>query len=159
MRKKEKQIRDPAEIDGLLASAKIARLGTCLEGTPYIVPMHCGYDPIEKCVYFHTGINGKKIDHIRANPRVCVEIETDFLIHSSEFACRFTTSYQSVIATGTASLIDDISEKQRAFDIIMHQLTDTNGWDYKPEILGMVSIIRVDLEEITGRISLPPRTR
>ncbi len=41
---------------------------------PYIVPIHFSFDAERKCLYSFSAI-GQKIDWMRENPRVCVEVD------------------------------------------------------------------------------------
>jgi uncharacterized protein len=55
-----------------LTKASIARLGCCLDEQPYIVPICIAYEP--ECIYFFSTL-GKKIKWMRANPKVCVQVD------------------------------------------------------------------------------------
>ncbi|MDP1751664.1 MAG: pyridoxamine 5'-phosphate oxidase family protein [Reyranella sp.] len=56
----------------LLKRARVARLGYIHDGQPYIVPMLFAYD-VDYLYRFST--EGQKIDWMRANPRVCGEVD------------------------------------------------------------------------------------
>ena len=73
MRKKEYQITDFSEIEKIIESSLICRLGLCNNNIPYVVPLNFGYK--EKVLYFHSAPEGKKIEYIRKNNNVCFEIE------------------------------------------------------------------------------------
>lgn len=55
-----------------LANASIGRLGCSLNDQPYVVPIYFAYE--DKWIYVFSTF-GKKIEWMRANPKVCVEIE------------------------------------------------------------------------------------
>ena len=55
-----------------LKHARVARLGYVHDGQPYIVPMLFAYD-VDYLYSFST--EGQKIAWMRANPRVCVEVD------------------------------------------------------------------------------------
>ena len=61
------------ECRDVLAKASVARLGCCLDNQPYIVPIVMAYEP--DYVYFFSTM-GKKIAWMRANPRVCVQVDS-----------------------------------------------------------------------------------
>ena len=44
MRRKEKEITDRREIDGIMRSCSVCRLGLARENVPYIIPVSFGYD-------------------------------------------------------------------------------------------------------------------
>jgi nitroimidazol reductase NimA-like FMN-containing flavoprotein (pyridoxamine 5'-phosphate oxidase superfamily) len=64
----------PAECREVLSRATLARLACSRADQPYVVPISFAYDrDSESLVSFSTV--GKKIDWMRANPKVCAEIE------------------------------------------------------------------------------------
>jgi uncharacterized protein len=62
----EKECRD------LLASKSIGRLGCSQDNQPYVVPIYFAYEP--DYVYV-LSTAGQKIEWMRANPKVCIEID------------------------------------------------------------------------------------
>lgn len=77
-----------AQIDNLLKSEVVGRIGCSMEGKSYIVPITYVYD--DPCIYAHTAV-GLKVDMMRANPQVCFEVD-----HIDNLA-----NWQSVICWGT----------------------------------------------------------
>jgi len=63
----------------VLSRASIGRLGCALENQPYVVPVYFAYQPGE--IYLFSTA-GKKIEWMRANPKVCLEVEE---VHSSDW--------------------------------------------------------------------------
>ncbi|MGQ9722591.1 MAG: pyridoxamine 5'-phosphate oxidase family protein [Candidatus Jordarchaeum sp.] len=117
---------------------------------PYIVPVIFGYR--ENCLYVHSAREGKKIDIIRKNNRVCFEFDTDVELVKSEKACNWSVRYYSVIGFGKAFLIDDIEEKRSALDIIMEHYSD-DSYEYSEELVNNMIIIKIDIEYLTGKKS------
>jgi nitroimidazol reductase NimA-like FMN-containing flavoprotein (pyridoxamine 5'-phosphate oxidase superfamily) len=61
----------------VLARARLARLACAKENQPYVVPVYVVYhEPFagEACLYGFT-VPGQKVEWMRANPRVCVEVD------------------------------------------------------------------------------------
>jgi nitroimidazol reductase NimA-like FMN-containing flavoprotein (pyridoxamine 5'-phosphate oxidase superfamily) len=60
----------------LLARARLARLACAYENQPYVVPVYLAYhlSGSEACLYGFT-TPGQKIQWMRANPLVCVEVD------------------------------------------------------------------------------------
>jgi len=73
MRRKEKEITNRPEIDTILKGAQVCRLALARENEPYLVPVFFGYDGSR--LYFHTAREGRKLDFVAANNRVCFEVE------------------------------------------------------------------------------------
>ena len=75
MRKKEREITDIGEIEKIIRKATVCRLGLALNDVPYVVPLSFGY--ADKTLYLHGAKEGKKLDIIRQNNRVCFEVDVD----------------------------------------------------------------------------------
>jgi nitroimidazol reductase NimA-like FMN-containing flavoprotein (pyridoxamine 5'-phosphate oxidase superfamily) len=60
------------QIDTLLISCVVGHLGCCSDNTPYVIPIAYAYDGIY--IYSHAR-EGTKIDFMRKNPQVCLEID------------------------------------------------------------------------------------
>jgi hypothetical protein len=57
----------------LLQTARLGRIACALDGQPYVVPFSFAFDDGEHLYGFSTV--GQKIDWMRRNPKVCVEVE------------------------------------------------------------------------------------
>jgi uncharacterized protein len=57
----------------ILTEIRVGRIACARENQPYIVPFHYGYDGGEYLYAFSTF--GQKIEWMRKNPKVCVEID------------------------------------------------------------------------------------
>ena len=67
----------------VLADARLARLACAFENQPYVVPVYLAYhQPArgEPCLYGFT-TQGQKVEWMRANPLVCVEVDE---VHTSD---------------------------------------------------------------------------
>jgi uncharacterized protein len=62
----------PTEIEDLLRTEEVGRIGCHAEGRTYVVPVAYAYDG--ECVYAHSR-DGLKIRTMRANPNVCFEVD------------------------------------------------------------------------------------
>jgi uncharacterized protein len=58
----------------VLARARLARLACSHENQPYVIPVYLAYDEASECLYGFT-TPGQKIEWMRANPLVCVEVD------------------------------------------------------------------------------------
>jgi len=151
MRRKEKEITDQAEIVALMEKAEICRLAMTDGETPYMVPMNFGFR--DMVLYFHSAGQGRKIDILRKNPRVCFEIESDTALIESEEACDWSMKYRTVIGSGRAEFIEDPSEKTEAFDIIMNQYSPGRKFNYPKAMIKAVTLFKVSVDEISGKKS------
>ena len=58
----------------VLAESRLARLACSNENQPYVVPVYLSYYEATGCLYGFTTL-GQKVDWMRANPLVCVEVD------------------------------------------------------------------------------------
>jgi len=71
------------ECEAVLRRANVGRLGCARDNQPYVVPIHFKFDALKtdaKCLYSFANL-GQKIQWMRRNPLVCVEVDdvTDHL--------------------------------------------------------------------------------
>ncbi len=153
MRRKDREITDINEILGLCEKAKILHLGL-FDGTfPYVVPLHYGYEYADNQLVFfmHSAKEGHKLDLIRENPHVCIELDCDAeLLEAGDEACKYSSTFASVIGRGTAELVEDEQEKVRGLKILMKTQT---GRDFVMDgkMAASVAVIKVTLQEFTAK--------
>ena len=150
MRRADKAITDPAQIEAIIRRAQVCRLGLCQGEQPYIVPMCFGL--VENRLYLHCAAEGHKIDVLSVNPNVCVEFDIDQEIVPAPSACRISMKYRSVIGFGTATVVDDPEEKRRGLEAIVLQYADRCE-GMSEQAVARTTVIRVDIQEFTGKQS------
>ena len=153
MRRSEKEITDKELISDIINCAKTARLGINREGCPYIVPMNFGYS--DGVFYFHCASEGLKLDLLKADPRVCIEIDEErgLQISEPENPCSWGFSYRSVIAEGTAEFVIDTEEKRDALNQIISRFADQKLPAAAAERINAVTVFKVKAEKITAKAS------
>jgi nitroimidazol reductase NimA-like FMN-containing flavoprotein (pyridoxamine 5'-phosphate oxidase superfamily) len=153
MRKANREIKDTADIEEMLRSQRVCRLGMISEGRAYVVPVNYGYEP--GAIYFHSAQKGKKIEALAQNPQVCFEIEAAVEIVAGDLPCKYTTHYRSVIGFGRAAILDDPGEKLHGLRVIM-QAHGGPSDGFVPEIVEITAVVRVDIESMTGKANPAP---
>ena len=58
----------------VLGRGTLGRLGCARHDQPYVVPIHFSFDLDRRCLYAFSAI-GQKIEWMRDNPQVCLEVE------------------------------------------------------------------------------------
>jgi len=153
MRRVKQEISGRAIIDKVLSSSEICRLGFMDNDRPYILPFNYGYQ--DNCIYIHCANEGKKIDLIKKNNNVCIEIEQIARIERYEKACKWATRYRSLIGYGTVEIITDYEQKRKGLDVIMKHngANETHDLNYEKNQVDSMSILKVKITEITGKQS------
>ena len=155
MRKSKKEIRNKDVIVELLNTCHTGRLGTISkDGYPMVKPLNFAYH--EGKLYFHTAKEGEKIDDIRRDKRVCFEVDQPIAyVRARNQPCEAEYLYQSVIIKGKANIIEDREEKLFALRCLMEKYQPQDNYGGFPEKkLELTGIVRIDIEEITGKEDL-----
>ena len=156
MTKRELQITDEGQIRSILDTAKVLHLGMCVENEPYVVPMNYGYTLV---FYLHSAVRGKKLDMLRENPRVFVELDCDWMPFEGEKPCQYGLSYSSLMGRGNARIIEDVSEKIEAMKLLMKTQTQKD-FEFNERLVSIVTVIRIDVEEYSAKHRpIPERLR
>jgi nitroimidazol reductase NimA-like FMN-containing flavoprotein (pyridoxamine 5'-phosphate oxidase superfamily) len=160
MRRKEREITDRSEIDALLLRTKVCRIAFAVDGEAYIVPLSHGYDPDANALFFHTAKEGKKIECIEANPRVCFEVEGRADVkEGNERGCSWGVRFESVIGYGTLVEVVDPVEKVAALRVTMRQQAGRDGaWTFAEKMVDATRVWRLDIESVTGKRSFVRKT-
>ena len=119
------------------------------DGRPYVIPMSFGYDG--QSVYLHGAPEGRKIEILRKNSRVCVEFDILNEVVTSDQACEWGMAYESVIGFGEAEILEGAEEKRRALACIMAQYTEAD-WTFPDDALSKTLVIRVRIDTFTGKV-------
>lgn len=121
MRQKNREIKDINKIAEVIDACEVCRIAINGEEFPYIVPLNFGYEMGENLVlYFHSALEGMKIDLIKKNNKVSFEMDTAHELYSEESRGYCTFRYKSVIGTGEIYFIEDEKEKENALQKIMN---------------------------------------
>src|SRR6266540_3507466 len=122
----------------ILREGTLGRLGRIASGWPYVVPVNYFFDG--KDIYIHT-LPGKKLDALRANPRVCLQVDE----------IKDSYNWRSVIAYGT---FEEVSSEETRENIL------TKLYRRFPHMTPVESrmvegtkgtiVFRIEVEEVTG---------
>ena len=159
MTRRELEITDRAEICDILDRSMILHLGLTDGDEPYVVPMNYGYTMDEDgklTFYLHGATQGKKLDLMRKNPKVFIELECDIKPFEGDVACRYGTAYKSLMARGTAELVEDPQEKMRCLSLFMKTQTGKD-FTFNEKLVKVVSIIKIHASEYTAKRRNAPK--
>lgn len=117
-------------------------------GYPYAVPLSHVY--ADGCLYFHSALQGHKVDAIRhcAKCSYCVIAQDE--VHPESF----TTHFKSVIAFGQIHVIEDDAERLAALRRLglRHAPHDHAGLQREiDKDFARVLMLRLDIEHLTGK--------
>lgn len=141
------------EIEEFLQKGQVCVLAThCSNGFPYALPMNFVY--FNDKIYMHGLAKGQKIDNIKLNPKVCVEIHEmeGLLYEDNSQACDVNVKYKSTIILGHGKVLTDIDLKNKVLNEIVDKYTPQFSGQILPKnMLSSTGVIEVEIVEITGK--------
>ena len=161
MTKRELQITDAVQIRNILDTAKVLHLGLAVDNEPYVVPMNYGYtmENGKLVLYLHSAQKGKKLDMMRANPKVFFEMDCDWVPFEGEKPCQYGLGYSSIMGCGTAQIVEDVEEKIKAMSALMKTQTGKD-FSFNERLVSIVAVTRIDVVEYTAKHRpIPERLR
>jgi uncharacterized protein len=151
MRRRDKEITDPATIEEILASSQICRIAMAEGDEPYLVPVNYGY--AAGVLYVHSAAEGRKIDILRRTHRVCFEIDSFSAVVKDAVPCEWSVKYRSVIGYASAEFITDDAGKRAALDCIMAQYGKKDANEYNDNQVRSIVVVKLTIQSITGKQS------
>ena len=124
------------------------------EDMPYCLPLT--FVRVGDDLYFHCARQGRKVELLRRDPRVCVTFvgeDTPVFLEPA----MYSTYFQSAIVTGTAQEVTGEAEKIAALRALCRKLTPDrmDGFDAAvSKSLKVTSVWRISMEEVTGKAKL-----
>ncbi len=150
--RREREVTDIVEITRILDKSLVAHVGMVDGDEPYVVPMNYGYifKDGQLIIYLHGARRGRKLDVIRANPKVFFEAECDLQPFEGDIACNYGIAYASIMGRGIAEIIDDPEEKKEGLSAIMKTQTGKD-FVFDDKLASVVSIIRITVSDFTAK--------
>jgi nitroimidazol reductase NimA-like FMN-containing flavoprotein (pyridoxamine 5'-phosphate oxidase superfamily) len=150
--KRERQVTDSEQIRHILDTAKVLNLGMSVKDEPYVVPMNYGYtmENGKLVIYLHSAVQGRKLEMLKANPRVFFSMDCDRMPFEGRVPCQYGLVYSSIMGRGTATLVEDVEEKKQAMTLLMKTQTGKD-FTFEDRLVTIVSVIRIDVAEYTAK--------
>jgi nitroimidazol reductase NimA-like FMN-containing flavoprotein (pyridoxamine 5'-phosphate oxidase superfamily) len=148
MRRRDKRLSEE-EMRHILTTSAYGVLSTVGEdGVPYGVPISFVYD--ENKLYFHSALEGHKLDNIKANNRVSFCVVSDV----EAIPDKFTTKFRSVIAFGTVDELSDENEKKKIFKLFLEKFSSNfmeSGMNYIEKAGKFAKIFQININHTTAK--------
>lgn len=118
------------------------------DGFPYGVPVNYVY--LNDAIYIHSAKYGYKIEALQKNNKVCFSA----ILNSEILPQKFTAAFESVIAFGTASFVEDTEEKRQALETFIERFAPDfreSGQKFIAGAFEKTAIIKIQVESIKGK--------
>lgn len=150
MRKSQREIKNFDEIIAVLDKCPTIRLGINGDPYPYVVPLSFGYEAADGklTVYFHCAKEGRKLDMLSENGKVCIEADIlNGYVHTEHGV---TADYESVIAVGQAREVSG-EEAVKGLELLLKHCSVT-GYSARDCVMrGITAVYAIDVETVTGK--------
>jgi nitroimidazol reductase NimA-like FMN-containing flavoprotein (pyridoxamine 5'-phosphate oxidase superfamily) len=146
-----------AEAREFLRAGTEGRLATCDQaGQPYITPLNYLFH--DERIYFHSKFDGRKLDNIAGNDRVCFEVSSIAkLTVSSDRACGCATRYSSVLAFGVARVLSDDAEKAALLNLLVEKYAGGKAFHLVEKVdAAGCAVVEIRVEQISGKRNVDP---
>jgi hypothetical protein len=156
MRRKDREITDREGFLSIIEKADACALAFAVGEIPYIVTMNFGYewDGEFPFLFFHCASEGRKLEMMRANPRVCFELDCGHELVTGREPCDWGMSYASIVGYGILSEISDEDERRAGLDRVMRHY----GWGgegaYAAGVLAATKVLKLSVGEMKGKRKL-----
>lgn len=119
-------------------------------GAPYQVPLNHVY--LDGNIYFHCAAAGKKLDCIRTNPNVSVSAISvgRLVVPENAKACDIGMAFESVHATGVATILEQGDEHRRALEALVQRY----GGDpstMSPAAVKVTTLVRISVVSMSAK--------
>lgn len=149
VRRKDRLLDEERAVE-ILRSAEYGVLSMIDEdGKPYGIPINYVWDGASR-IYLHCAPEGKKLRGLTKNTSISFSVVGRVNLLSD----KFTTEYESLVLTGTATIHLDEEERMQALRLLLEKLSPddmTIGMKYAEKSFHRTSIIRLNISEYSGK--------
>ncbi len=151
LRRKERAMKTAREMELLLERMLVGRMAVTTEDGPYIVAVN--YLFFEGSIYFHSGLAGRMLDALRADPRVCFMVDEIGPQVIWEGGCGISQIYKSVVCFGKAEFVEEQKEKRQILEKMVQKYVPSS---YPPVLvmdqnLQRTVVVKIIIESMTGK--------
>ncbi len=126
---------------GILATADC-------NGQPYAIPLN--YVVSDNAIYFHCALDGRKLENIALNSKVCFSVVGRTNIVPEQFS----TDYESVVVFGTVSRVEEKGEKGKVLKGFVQKYSINfvpEGDVYIEKAKDQTVVCKITIDNYTGK--------
>ncbi len=143
------------DAERILTEGFSGRLATSVDGYPYIVSLN--YCFLDGAIYFHSRVTGRKLENIKRNPQVCFEVSNIRKLVKNKKPCDFGVRFESVLAFGSAKILDDEEKKMKAVQhLIAKYAGDMTCEDITLQQLNSIAVVEITIDKIEAKQNVDP---
>ena len=148
---------DRATIDAILDEGLVCHLGFSAEDQPYVIPTM--FARVGDAVYFHGSAASRMLRNLGTGIPVCLTVTLADGLVLARSVFNHSMNYRSVVALGTAVLVDDAGEKIAALRAFTEKILPGRWSESRQpseKELKATSILRLPLTEASAKVRIGP---
>lgn len=161
VRRKDRAVEDDTWIEAFLQRTPIGMLAMAADGQPFVNVNLFAYDRERHAVYIHHAAEGRMVETLRLNPRVCFTAAEMGRLLPAPRSRGFSVEYASVVIFGTAAEAVETGEMLHGLRLVMAKYAAhlAPGADYavlSEDELNGVSVFRIDIAAWSAKRKVAP---
>jgi uncharacterized protein len=153
VRRHERGRYDKATVHRILDSALVAHIAYVVDGQPFCTPT--GFWREGERLYWHGSSASRMVRFQSSGVPVCVTVTHLDALVLARSGFHHSVNYRSVMAYGTARLVEDPAEKRRAMDGFVDRFFPGRSEEIRPpngQEIKATSFIFMDIEQASAKI-------
>jgi uncharacterized protein len=144
---------DAETVYKILDEGFVCHVGFVADGQPFVIPTN--YGRVGDTLYLHGSAASRMLRTLSAGIPVCVTVTLVDGLVLARSAFHHSVNYRSVVILGTATLVDEPTEKMEALRLftehIMKGRWDEIRWPNEQELKGTL-VLSLPLEEVSAKV-------
>jgi len=157
IREPQRAIYDRAAIYAILDEAFICHVGFTADSQTYVIPTM--FARVNDSIYFHGSAASRMLRNLSEGLPVCITVTLADGLVLARSVFNHSMNYRSVVALGTAQLIDDPAEKLAALHAFTEKILHGRWHDARQpneKELKATSILKLPLTEVSAKVRTGP---
>ncbi len=159
VREPQRAVYDREAINQILDEAFLCHVGFAVDGQPYVIPTSYGRDKNKDVVYIHGSVASRMLRNLNQGLPVCITVTLLDGLVLARSVFNHSMNYRSVVILGTATLVDDPTEKLAALRALSEHILP-NRWDDSRQPndkeLKATSVLRLPITEFSAKVRVGP---
>ena len=157
VREPQRAVYDRDAVNQILDEAFLCHVGFVADGQPYVIPTSFGRDG--DVLYIHGSAASRMLRNLDQGIPVCITVTLLDGLVLARSIFNHSMNYRSVVILGTATLVDDATEKIAALralseHILPHRWDDSRRPNERE--LKATSVLRIPIDECSAKVRVGP---
>ena len=155
VREANRAVYDRAAIYKILDEGFVCHVGFSVEGQPYVIPTM--FARVDDAIYFHGSAASRMLRGASSGLPVCVTVTLLDGLILARSVFNHSMNYRSVVALGSATLVNDPADKLAALQAFTEKLIPGRWNDARQpneQELKATSILKLPLTEVSAKVRM-----